>query len=495
MGLLANPARFFWAFVTVHLVAWTLIPALICPNAPLDVIEGYAWGHEWLLGTYKHPPMQAWWLELLADVTGRAHWAHFLASQISIVIAFWAVWQMGRRLVSERMALVAVMLLEGIVYYNFTSVEFNPNVLQLPFWALIGLYFHRSIKDGRLSDWALLGLFSACGLYTKYSTALLLMAFGILMLARPESRRRLSQKGPYVAAFVATALFLPHIVWLLQNDYLPFAYVLSRIEGARPVHHMAHADQFIMSQTLAILPMMVLLFTIVRRNAATPVFKKLSSFDRDFLNTIAFGPFVILLAISLFGIKVRDMWGTPLWGYAGLWAVTRLPVDFSERGVWRFVYGWAGICALTVVAYTGSILFLPYYTHEVQRVHFPGRQVAKIIDKGWHAQESAPLRYAIGDTWLAGNVAYYAEERPHVFIKGDPSISPWINLDDLKRSGAVLVWCIENCASHNFSESPPDIIKNYPQARLQEPIVLPRRTGAAVEPVKVGWAIVPPATQ
>src|SRR5271168_2819822 len=79
--VVATPARLFWVFAATHLALWTIIPTLVSPNAPLDVIEGYAWGHEWLIGTHKHPPMQAWWLGALAILTGRAAWAHFLASQ------------------------------------------------------------------------------------------------------------------------------------------------------------------------------------------------------------------------------------------------------------------------------------------------------------------------------------------------------------------------------------------------------------------------------
>ena len=151
----ASPSQLFWWFAGCHLIIWTVIPTIICRNAPLDVIEGYVWGHEWLMGTYKHPPMQAWILETLALLTGRASWAHFFASQVAIIATFWAVWQTGRKITGEISALVAVMLLEGIAYYNFTSPEFNPNVLQLPFWALACWSFHRAVRDDNLADWLL----------------------------------------------------------------------------------------------------------------------------------------------------------------------------------------------------------------------------------------------------------------------------------------------------------------------------------------------------
>ena len=229
-----HTANLFWIFAVAHLLLWTIVPTLTSPNAPLDVIEGYVWGHEWLLGTYKHPPMQAWWLETLTLLTNQSSWTHFLASQIAIVIAFWAVWQTGLRILGPVPALLGAMLLEGVIYYNFCSPEFNPDVLQLPFWALIGLFYHRAVKDNRLFDWALLGVWSAGGLYSKYSTLLLLVVLMLLTFARPEGRRRLKNIGPYLAVTVAFLLFLPHLNWLIDNNFLPYTYAESRLRHPTP---------------------------------------------------------------------------------------------------------------------------------------------------------------------------------------------------------------------------------------------------------------------
>ena len=43
-------------------------------------------------------------------------------------------------------SLISVLLLEGIVFYNFTSPEFNVNVCQLPFWAATVFYAYKSIN-------------------------------------------------------------------------------------------------------------------------------------------------------------------------------------------------------------------------------------------------------------------------------------------------------------------------------------------------------------
>ena len=217
-------ARLFWGFALLHFALWILVPWLTCPNAPVDVIEGYAWGHEWLIGTYKHPPLQAWVLESLAVLTGRAPWAHFMASQLAILVTFIAVWRLGCRTTDSGRALLGVLLLEGVAYYNFTTPEFNPNVLQLPFWALLAWSFHRAVKENRWFDWVLLGVWAAGGLYTKYTTLLFLGVLALVMLCHPEARRRLRGYGPYVTLGVSAVLFAPHILWFFAHAFQPLGY-------------------------------------------------------------------------------------------------------------------------------------------------------------------------------------------------------------------------------------------------------------------------------
>ena len=39
-----NIINFFYIFLTIHLIVWTLIPTLTNNNLPLDTIEALAWG-------------------------------------------------------------------------------------------------------------------------------------------------------------------------------------------------------------------------------------------------------------------------------------------------------------------------------------------------------------------------------------------------------------------------------------------------------------------
>ena len=68
-----------------QMVAWTLAPAISHISPPLDVVESYMWGREWVVATYKHPSMPGWALEASYLLTGAYGWPAYIVSQLFIV--------------------------------------------------------------------------------------------------------------------------------------------------------------------------------------------------------------------------------------------------------------------------------------------------------------------------------------------------------------------------------------------------------------------------
>ena len=92
------------------------------------------WGSEWEWGYDKHPPLSAWAAQLFAILMGDA--GVYLLSQLCVVTAGLGVYRLARFMgLGISQAVYAVLLLECIYFYNYSSVEFNVNILQLPFWA------------------------------------------------------------------------------------------------------------------------------------------------------------------------------------------------------------------------------------------------------------------------------------------------------------------------------------------------------------------------
>ena len=106
---------YFYIFLTIHLILWTLIPSLTNNNLPLDTIEALAWGSNLDWGFNKHPPMSAFMVEIFYSIFGSNDWAYYLLSQIFIIFSFFVIFQFSKEILkNEILALISVLLLEGI---------------------------------------------------------------------------------------------------------------------------------------------------------------------------------------------------------------------------------------------------------------------------------------------------------------------------------------------------------------------------------------------
>ena len=116
-------------------------------------------------------------------------------SQLFVILTFYVIYKFSFEfLKNKNLALLSVLLLEGIYFYNYTSPEFNVNVCQLPFWALSVFFSWRCLKYDRLKDYIYLGLFIALGILSKYLfvylvTGILFFYFFFLLGKRKKLER------------------------------------------------------------------------------------------------------------------------------------------------------------------------------------------------------------------------------------------------------------------------------------------------------------------
>ncbi|MBI1774328.1 MAG: glycosyltransferase family 39 protein [Proteobacteria bacterium] len=479
----------------LQLLAWTLIPALVTDNASLDVIEGFAWGHEWQWGYHKGPPLFAWLLELTRLAGGTSLWGVFLLSQVCLAVMFYGVWRLASDILGDDDAIIAVLLLATIYYFNFPTPEFNPIILEFPFTALIGWIGHRALKQDRSGDWALLGALTALGMLSRYSIVTLLIPMAMFMLNHPAARRLLMRPGPYIALGLAILLISPHLLWMHAHGYESVAYVQDRARvAADPLNGVVFAARFALSQLFALAPVgfLVLILTQIRAGPAdriVAIAREPDSFDRLYISVLALGPFAFSIFISIVtGHGLRSMWGAPLWVWITLWVIMMVRPHFTALRLKWFRLAWAALFVLPLVAYAGAQMIGPILTGHERRTHFPGQTLAAKATEAWHEAYGTKLRYVVGRMWVAGNLAFYSADRPSVFIDANPRISPWIDDNDLRVRGGIVVWNL-----YVDGEAMPEwLARSFPTAVPQPTVILPLSRIPARMPVKVRWALLPP---
>src|SRR5215472_4126699 len=133
-GVEERPWTGFLLFAAVHAAIWTILPFALYPNLPLDLIEALTYGREWQLGYDKLPPLP-WWLVEIAYRTFNSDFFYYVLGQFSVLAAFAAVWAVMLRIATPAAAAAAVLIIDGLHFFNFTAPKFNHDVVQLPFWA------------------------------------------------------------------------------------------------------------------------------------------------------------------------------------------------------------------------------------------------------------------------------------------------------------------------------------------------------------------------
>jgi 4-amino-4-deoxy-L-arabinose transferase-like glycosyltransferase len=480
------PRAAFAAFLALHVAVWTALPTLLYANLPLDLIEALTYGREWQLGYDKLPPLPWWLIEILHRAFG-VEASYYALAQLVVIVAFIAVWATARPLVGATGALVAVLIVDGLHYFQYTAVKFNHDVIQLPFWALAGYALHAALKRGRLVHWALLGFSLGAALWAKYFVVVLAAPYALFLLLDRDARRALATPGPWLALIVALVVAAPHVVWLVQNDFLPLAYAEHRASPVRGWYdHILHPLIFAGSQVFFLLPSVFIAAALMWPRSTERQPAAADAFDRRIVTLLAFGPALVMIAlIAASGRGTFAMWGYPLWLYLGLWVVMTLRPLLDRARLAHVVAHWGVVFVIFAAVFIVNYSLLPLFDHRYRAVFYPGDKLAATLTQRFHDATGAKLAYVVGSMWDGGNLAHYSPDQPRVLIDGLPRRAPWIDLADLRRRGAIVVW-----TGGDTAHLPAEFAAIAGNAQLGAPFDLPMRRGYGA--LHVGWALLKP---
>jgi hypothetical protein len=140
--------------------------------------------------------------------------------------------------------------------YSFIAVPDGPLMF---FTALFFLLYREYLKNDKPLTVFFLGLCIALLLYSKYHGIL------ILFFTLVSNFSLLKKKSFYFVVVIAVALYLPHILWQIQNDYPSYQYhVLNKSQDG---YSLVSTLEFIAGQVLVFGPLIsfMLIFGLVRQ--------------------------------------------------------------------------------------------------------------------------------------------------------------------------------------------------------------------------------------
>ena len=402
-----NYTTLFYIFLLSHLIIWTLIPSISNINLPLDTIEALAWSSNLSWGYSKHPPVSAFMTELIFNFFGNQDWAYYLLSQLCIIVAFIYVWKFSNYIFHNKLySLCSVLLLEGIFFYNFTSPEFNVNVCQLPFWALVVFYSWKSINYEKTSDLLLLGIFMSIGFLTKYLFIYLILTVKIIFILNILKKKNFKIKL-LIPGAIFVLILLPHIIWLFQNNFTTITYALNRTGMGEDslINHFYNPFLFLIKQIGILIPIFVMLITFIKIKKIK--FNYLTK-DNNFLLMINIIPIILIFLTSIIlGAKIRTMWMTPFYLFLGVLLIQIFKEYLNKNNLKKFLAVFVVLFILSPISYVFISL-----SNEFKRTDYPGREISELVQRRWDKNFSNNISIVVGDEWYAGNLSYHLSSRP-----------------------------------------------------------------------------------
>ena len=284
------------------------------------------------------------------------------------------------------------------------------NVAQLPFWALTVYYSWRIFSKEKidLKDNILLGIFAAIGFLSKYLFVYLLVTIDFLFFYIIFIKKEKKYDYKYLISFtVFLILLVPHLIWLIDNDYITITYGLGRagLENSNFLNHLTYPLLFLGKQIGILIPFFIMSLFLIKKFEF-----KINLKDKKllFLISINLIPIALMLLTSIFtGSKIRTMWMTPFYLFIGVLIIYVFQMEINLKKLNGFLYAFLFIFIFSPFSYAYVSV-----TQEDKRTDYLGKEIAQKIQLEWNKNFNEPINVVLGNEWNAGNLSYHLNSRP-----------------------------------------------------------------------------------
>ncbi len=432
-----------YALILLQVFVWTLIPFFCNQSPPLDVVENFTLSEHWVVAFYKQPNLPTLLIDIFNSIFYSGVFAAYFIAQICIGLTYYGVYLLAKEFLDEPRAVISALLLSGIYYFTWPSYEFNDNVVQMPLWIYVIYFSWKAVETNKTHWWLTLGLIASLSLWAKYSSLILLAILFVWFLLDAKARSTFRSVGPWLSTLVFFVVLFPQILYLIQTDYLPFRYAISRAENP----NIGGALSFFYAQFADLIGFfIVLLFSGLLGFRALTSAKtcELIAHKRSgiFLVTFGIGPILLTMIIAfLGGIGLKAMWGSPMLSMISVIFIFYFSGKYNVIALRRIFISAVTIVILTGIAYLGVYFFKSVNSIKPNRLHWPQTTISSYFQDAFHNQTGLPLQMIVGDYWLAGLVAMGpSKDKMSVLIDGEIQKSPWITEENIKSKGFLIVW-------------------------------------------------------
>ncbi len=443
-------------FFLISALIWSIVP-MLRRSLPLDTQEALVWGKFCLWGTTKHPPLSGWVAWSFYQLVGQTDALFYALSPLCVLLGLWGIYKLAKCFLPPMSALMATAFHLGVIFYTFSAVEFNVNVISLALWPWTAYFFWQAYQKNKLKNWLLFGTFMALNILNKYVGSVLGIALLTFVLLNKKAWRIFKNPKAYLAGIICFLLLIPHLLWLYDNHFEMLNYIGSRNSVGKiksGVRHLVYPVKFLLAQVLFALPAGLTFWLFARHTDKTrfPQNKE----KKIFLLCVGIVPTAFWMISSLIsGNALKDMWNFPslfVWGIMAFYFFPRAWTSTMCQKYAKIMLGWSLAFAF---GYAAQCLI-----SSSERFHSDCPQIVADLEKNYTDTTGKTLDYVGGNIWFSDMMALYGKAKPMIWLK--PGSNPWFLAEDFHQKGALVV--AENMGEYQ------DYQAQY-QGKISEPTV------------------------
>ena len=275
-------------------IIWLAVNLISAFFSQLYSDEAYytLFSHQLAFGYFDHPPMIALMIRIGSFIFKNELGVRLL-SVIAVSTALFITYRLSE-IHKPVLFLAAIFSLFGLNILGFLALPDSPLLL---FTVLFFLIYKRFLLKESLLNSILLGLTMVAMLYSKYH-GILIIFFTVI-----SNLRLLRSKMFWVAAILGFLLFIPHLVWQYNNDFVSISYHF--FERSASHYKFSFTHEYLLGQILYYGP-----FSAIFMFFAAIKYKQSNLFDKALIWNL-WGILSFFLLSSLKG-RVEVNWTLPI---------------------------------------------------------------------------------------------------------------------------------------------------------------------------------------
>lgn len=433
---------YLWLLLRTFLIGFF---CTIKPNLSVDIIENVYWGQELQWGYFKHPPLFAWISFAWIKIVGQTLYPTLFAVTTSISI--FASYKITKIYLPKPLSITSALLLEGVLFYNFSACNFNANSILLVLWPACAYFLLCGIRSActkvKLLHWSLFGACAALSMLSKYYSGIFLLSCFVTTLITPQARNLYKTIYPYLAFTVFCIILTPHVIWLFKYNFIPLTYITNQVNIAHQ-RWFFNTNNALITRLLFTIELLLLTATISSGLiVATIIIIKKTTLDisRNTLYKISdlicltITPMICVVVLIICNIRIDYKWLVP-----HFFAIPTIILYITHKDIKQLLFQKLYNILIYLFIIT-SILHIFLYSL-VANNGYNNKAIANFADTLWTQNTHSKLHYICGENRVAGSIVTFAPQKSdmHFIPECNLNYAPWINQNSFNKYGILIAY-------------------------------------------------------